>query len=168
MLKDLGIGWIILGHSERRALFGESDECVAKKVKAALNGSLNVVLCVGETLAEREAGQAESVVSRQLESVKKEIKDWKSVSVAYEPVWAIGTGKVATPDQAQKMHQFIRDYLSKFTDSDSIRIIYGGSVNANNCNELAAKPDIDGFLVGGASLKPEFKQIICSSELNKL
>ncbi|KAG8904580.1 hypothetical protein FRB99_001543 [Tulasnella sp. 403] len=164
-LKDCFINWVIIGHSERRTLFGDTDELVANKTKASLAGGLSVILCIGETLQEREAGQTFSVVERQLAAVSKEITDWSNIVIAYEPVWAIGTGKVATPDQAQEVHERIRAWLASNVSqatADSTRIIYGGSVTAANSKELAGKPDIDGFLVGGASLKPEFVNIVNS------
>jgi len=163
MLKEVGADWVILGHSERRAIFKESDELVAEKVAFALAEGMKVIACIGETLEEREAGQTEAVVFRQTKAISNAIKDWSNVVVAYEPVWAIGTGKTATPAQAQEVHASLRKW---FTDnvspevSDSIRIQYGGSVTAANCRELGSQPDIDGFLVGGASLKPEFVQIV--------
>uniref|UniRef100_UPI00359030F8 Triosephosphate isomerase n=1 Tax=synthetic construct TaxID=32630 RepID=UPI00359030F8 len=165
MLKDLGIPWVILGHSERRNIFGESDELVAEKVKHALEAGLKVIFCIGETLEEREAGKTTEVVARQLKAIAKKISesDWSKVVIAYEPVWAIGTGKVATPEQAQEVHAAIRKWLASNVSAEvaeSTRIIYGGSVNGSNCAELAKQPDIDGFLVGGASLKPEFVDII--------
>lgn len=169
-LHDAGIPWVILGHSERRALFHESDEVVAKKTKAALDTGLSVILCIGESLEEREADKTFDVVERQLDAVTKEIKDWSKIVIAYEPVWAIGTGKVASPDQAQEVHNRIRAWAQKAIGQDvaeNTRIIYGGSVTAKNSGELATQPDIDGFLVGGASLKPEFVEII-NARVSKL
>ncbi|KAG4067058.1 hypothetical protein HA402_000049 [Bradysia odoriphaga] len=163
MLKDIGADWVIIGHSERRQIFNESDELIAEKTAHALAEGLKVIACIGETLQEREAGQTEAVVFRQTKALANAIKDWTNVVVAYEPVWAIGTGKTATPQQAQEVHAALRKW---FTDnvsaavSASVRIQYGGSVTAANCKELASQPDIDGFLVGGASLKPEFVQIV--------
>jgi len=162
-LKDTGVNWVIIGHSERRTLFGDTDDLVASKTKACVEGELSVILCVGETLKEREAGETIAVVERQLAAVAKVVKDWSHIVIAYEPVWAIGTGKVATSDQAQEVHHQIRAWVSKEISQDTAeatRIIYGGSVTAKNCKELATQPDIDGFLVGGASLKPEFVDII--------
>ncbi|KAH7338391.1 Triosephosphate isomerase [Rhizoctonia solani] len=162
-LADAGIPWVILGHSERRTLFGESDEAVADKTKAALDAGLSVILCVGETLNEREAGVTKDVCERQLAAVKAKVSDWSKIVIAYEPVWAIGTGKVATCGQAQDAHADIRGWVSKNVSTEaaeSIRIIYGGSVNAGNCKESASQQDVDGFLVGGASLKPEFVDIV--------
>ncbi|KAL7746443.1 triosephosphate isomerase [Sorochytrium milnesiophthora] len=169
MIKDLGAEYVILGHSERREIFKESDELVAKKTAFALAQGLAVIACIGEKLQERESGATFDVVARQLAPIAAAVPvaQWTSVVLAYEPVWAIGTGKVATPDQAQEVHAYIRDWLAKNVNkqvADATRIIYGGSVNAKNCNELAKKQDIDGFLVGGASLKPEFVDI-CNARL---
>jgi len=166
-LKNAGIPFVILGHSERRTLFHETSELVAEKTRAALDASLSVILCVGETLQERESGQTTKVVETQLKAAVDLLKesDWSKVVIAYEPVWAIGTGKVATSAQAQETHADIRSYLSRAVSqsvADNTRIIYGGSVNAKNCKELATQPDVDGFLVGGASLKPEFVDIVNS------
>jgi triosephosphate isomerase len=162
-LKDTGATWTILGHSERRGL-GESDAVVASKTKFALDNGVGVIWCCGESLEEREGGKTIDVVTRQLRALKDVgISSWEKVTVAYEPIWAIGTGKVATPDQAQEVHAAIRDWLKNEISpevAESTRILYGGSVNEKNCGELATKPDIDGFLVGGASLKPGFVDII--------
>ncbi|XP_062188559.1 triosephosphate isomerase, cytosolic [Phragmites australis] len=163
MLINLGIPSVILGHSERRALLGESNEFVGDKVAYALAQGLKVIACVGETLEQREAGSTMDVVAAQTKAIAERIKDWSNVVIAYEPVWAIGTGKVATPAQAQEVHASLRDWLKTNVSpevAESTRIIYGGSVTAANCKELAAQPDLDGFLVGGASLKPEFIDII--------
>jgi len=164
-LADAGIPYVILGHSERRTLFHEDSDLVARKTRAALDAGLSVILCVGETLQQREAGETAQVVEDQLKPVVALLSpnDWGKVVIAYEPVWAIGTGKVATSAQAQEAHADIRSYLDKAVSppvAAGTRIIYGGSVNAKNCKELATKPDVDGFLVGGASLKPEFVDII--------
>jgi len=164
-LHDLKIPYVILGHSERRTLFHESSDFVAQKTRAALDAGLSVILCIGETLEEREAGKTVAVVGTQLTAVVEVLKeaDWSKIVIAYEPVWAIGTGKTATTTQAQETHHEIRNFLSKSVSSsvaESTRIIYGGSVTAKNCNELSKEPDVDGFLVGGASLKPEFVDII--------
>jgi len=167
-LKDAGIPWVIIGHSERRTLFGDTDKLVADKTKAALDAGLKVILCIGETLAERESDKTNEVVERQLAAVKLVVSDWTNIVIAYEPVWAIGTGKVATSAQAQEVHHKLRAWLSKEVGQDAAeatRIIYGGSVSAKNSDELAAQPDVDGFLVGGASLKPEFIQIINSGSV---
>lgn len=162
-LKDAGIPWVILGHSERRSIFQESDELIGEKTKAALQTGLSVILCVGESLEQREKNESINVVIHQLEVACAVVHDWSKVVIAYEPVWAIGTGKVATAEQAQEVHAAIRQWLEKAGGKDvaaSLRIIYGGSVAAKNCKELAAQQDIDGFLVGGASLKPEFVDIV--------
>jgi len=168
-IADSGIPWVIVGHSERRTLFGDHDNQVAEKVKAALEEGLDIILCVGETLEERDAGETIQVVERQLEAVRKEVGKWEDVGhrivLAYEPVWAIGTGKVATASQAQEVHADIRRWLAETVNqevADGTRIIYGGSVTSKNCKELATQVDLDGFLVGGASLKPEFVDIVNS------
>ncbi|XP_060531075.1 triosephosphate isomerase isoform X2 [Cylas formicarius] len=163
MLKDIGVNWVILGHSERRQIFGESDELIAEKVAFALSNGLKVIACIGETLQEREAGKTEEVVFRQTQAIANKVKDWSNVVIAYEPVWAIGTGKTATPQQAQEVHKALREWIGKNISQDvanSIRIQYGGSVTGTNCKELGSQADIDGFLVGGASLKPEFVTIV--------
>jgi len=165
-LKDAGINWVIIGHSERRALLGESDEFVASKTKAALAGGLSVILCIGESLEEREAGTTIDVVTRQLKAVAGEVSDWSNIVIAYEPVWAIGTGKVATTEQAQEVHAAIRKWLRETVSdkaAEETRILYGGSVTDKNSKELATQPDVDGFLVGGASLKSAFVDIINSA-----
>ncbi|TFL05469.1 triose phosphate isomerase [Pterulicium gracile] len=164
-LADAGIPYVILGHSERRTIFNETSDVVAQKTRAALDAGLSVILCVGETLKEREANQTKQVVEDQLKPVVDILKenDWSKIVVAYEPVWAIGTGKVATSAQAQEAHADIRTFLSSAVSSsvaEATRILYGGSVTASNCKELGNQKDVDGFLVGGASLKPEFVDII--------
>ncbi|CAG8556918.1 9696_t:CDS:2 [Acaulospora colombiana] len=161
MLKDIDIEWVILGHSERREIFKESDEFVASKVAHALKAGLKVIACIGEKLEERESGTTTDVLRRQLSAISNKVTDWTNVVIAYEPVWAIGTGKVATPQQ--EAHEFIRKWLKENVSEETAqktRIIYGGSVNAKNAPELGKQPDVDGFLVGGASLKPEFVTII--------
>jgi len=160
MLKDVGCDFVILGHSERRHVLGETDEMIHLKVKKSLKADLDVILCVGELLEEREAGKTESVVERQLASGLNDIstESMAKITIAYEPVWAIGTGKTASPEQAQEVHRFIRSWLTNKYGSDAagrIRIQYGGSVKPDNAGELMAQPDIDGALVGGASLKAE-------------
>ncbi|KYN00292.1 PREDICTED: triosephosphate isomerase isoform X2 [Cyphomyrmex costatus] len=163
MLLDNGIPWVILGHSERRNVFGETDELIAEKVVHALETGLKVIACIGEKLEEREAGKTEEVVYRQTKAIADKIKSWDNVVLAYEPVWAIGTGKTATPQQAQEVHEKLREWLSKNVNpnvAQTLRIIYGGSVTAANAKDLAKEKDIDGFLVGGASLKPDFVQIV--------
>ena len=166
MLKAAGCTYALIGHSERRRYFGESDDGVNRKAHAALESAIIPVVCIGETESEREAGQTFSVLDKQirlgLEGVS--LRGPRDLVVAYEPVWAIGTGKTATKDQAQEAHAFIREKLTKVLNSDlalGIRILYGGSVKPDNVKELMAMPDIDGALVGGASLKPEiFAEII--------
>ncbi|KAJ8511483.1 hypothetical protein OPV22_001917 [Ensete ventricosum] len=163
MLVNLDIPWVIVGHSERRLLLSESNEFVGDKVAYALSKGLKVIACVGETLEQRESGATMDVVAAQTKAIAERISDWTNVVVAYEPVWAIGTGKVATPAQAQEVHLELRKWLQTNVSAEvaaSTRIIYGGSVSGANCKELAAQPDVDGFLVGGASLKPEFVDII--------
>merc|ERR1712187_20299 len=164
-LRDTKINWTIIGHSERRVILKESDEFIARKVKAAVNGGLSVIFCIGETLEEREGNKTIDVVTRQLNAAAKELskEQWAKVVIAYEPVWAIGTGKVATTQQAQEVHAAIRKWLGEAISSqaaDTTRVIYGGSVSEKNCKELAKEPDVDGFLVGGASLKPAFVDIV--------
>lgn len=168
MIKDVGANWVILGHSERRTIFGEKDDLVAEKVAHALEQGLKVIACIGETLEEREGGKTEEVVFRQTKALVPAIgNNWVNVVIAYEPVWAIGTGKTASPQQAQEVHASLRNWLSTNVSPDvaeSVRIQYGGSVTAANAKELAACPDIDGFLVGGASLKPEFVNIVNATQ----
>jgi len=164
-LRDLGLDWTIVGHSERRSLYGETNEEVGKKTKVALDGGLSSITCIGETLEQREKGHTFEVVSDQLKAVADIIdnSDWDRVVLAYEPVWAIGTGKVATPEIAQDVHAHIRSWLAENVSdsvSASTRVIYGGSVTDKNCDDLINEKDIDGFLVGGASLKPIFNTII--------
>lgn len=159
-LVDSGIKWTILGHSERRVVLQEDDSFVASKTKAAIDGGLSVILCCGESLEQREAGETVAVVTKQLRAIKEKLdkKDWDKIVIAYEPIWAIGTGKVATTEQAQEVHAAIREWLAKEVGEDvaeKTRILYGGSVNEKNCKDLAKQKDIDGFLVGGASLKPQ-------------
>jgi len=166
MIKDLGCEWVILGHSERRNIFGESDQLISEKIGFALSEGLKVIPCFGEQLSERESGKTQEVVFAQLAAMKPNISDWSRVVLAYEPVWAIGTGKTATPAQAQEVHAQLRQWLRDNVSADvaqSTRIIYGGSVTAGTAAELASQPDIDGFLVGGASLKPDFVTICNAS-----
>ncbi len=165
MLKDYGCTYVIVGHSERRTLFGESDIMVAEKYGAAQAVGLIPILCVGETLQEREANLTETVVARQLDAVmsKHGIGSFKNAVIAYEPVWAIGTGKTATPQQAQDVHRFIHSRLAikDKAVAESMRILYGGSMKGSNAKELMAQPDIDGGLIGGASLQAEEFLAIC-------
>lgn len=166
MLKEFGVRYALVGHSERRQYHGETDEVVANKAKAALANGITPVVCIGETLAEREAGQTEVVVKRQLAAVIHANGHCISeIVVAYEPVWAIGTGKTASPEQAQAVHAVLRAQLKAATDkADRIKILYGGSMNAANAGDLLAQPDIDGGLIGGAALKaPDFLTIIRAS-----
>ena len=166
MLQDFGVRYALVGHSERRQYHGESDGVVAEKARQALAAGITPVVCVGETLQEREAGQTEAVVKRQLAAVIHVNGHCISeIVVAYEPVWAIGTGRTATPEQAQRVHAVLRAQLAAASaHADRIRIVYGGSMNAANAAELLAQPDIDGGLVGGASLKAEdFLKIIAAA-----
>jgi triosephosphate isomerase len=166
LLRDLFVRYVILGHSERRTLFGETDEIVNRKVRAAHEAGLRPIVCVGETLEQREKGKVEKVLSKQLSGslAGLEAKELQETVIAYEPVWAIGTGKVATAEQAQEAHAFIRKTLADLSDetiADKIRIQYGGSVKPDNARELMSQTDIDGALVGGASLDPRsFAQIV--------
>eukprot|EP01147_Barroeca_monosierra_P000822 gene822-4102_t len=165
MIKDVGANWVIIGHSERRHIFHESNEIIGEKVSHVLESGLSVIACVGELLEEREANKTQEIVELQMRSIAENVMDWTRVVIAYEPVWAIGTGKTATPEQAQDVHATIRSWLSANVNQDvaqSTRIIYGGSVKPSNSTELAKKGDVDGFLVGGASLKPDFVDIINS------
>ncbi|WP_028079163.1 triose-phosphate isomerase [Solimonas soli] len=166
MLKDVGCSYVLVGHSERRSLYGESDALVAHKFKTAQACGLVPVLCLGETLAEREDGQTESVLARQLGAVVDltGAAAFKSAVIAYEPVWAIGTGRTASPEQAQAAHAFIRGQLAKTNAkiANSTRILYGGSVKADNAATLFANADVDGGLIGGASLKAAEFLAICA------
>lgn len=162
MLADAGCTHVLLGHSERRTLFGETDDMVDRKAAAAVKKGLIPIVCIGETLEEREKELTFQIIERQLSLSLKSFREGKALPpatiLAYEPVWAIGTGRTATPEQAQEVHQFIRQWLkAQFGEStaQAIRILYGGSVKPDNVRDLMSKPDIDGALVGGASLKPE-------------
>ncbi|MBU2548186.1 MAG: triose-phosphate isomerase [Proteobacteria bacterium] len=160
MLKALSVGLAIVGHSERRQYFGETDQTVNRRIKAALAAGLDAIVCIGETLEEREGKKTKRVLSSQISKGLAGLtrEDGLRLTIAYEPVWAIGTGKTATPDMAQDAHQYIRRQLEKIFDkkvANSVRIQYGGSVKPDNAAELMAQPDIDGALVGGASLKPD-------------
>jgi triosephosphate isomerase len=166
MLKDLGVQVVILGHSERRHIYGEDDAMINKKVKLALKHGLQVILCIGELLSERESGNAEKVCETQtragLAGVSAE--ELKNVTIAYEPVWAIGTGKTATPEDAEAIHKFTRGVIADMygkSAAEEITIQYGGSMNAGNAANLLAQPDIDGGLIGGASLAVEKFEPIC-------
>jgi triosephosphate isomerase (TIM) len=166
MLRELFVRYVVIGHSERRTYFGETDEIVNKKAKAVLAATMTPIVCIGETLDERDAGQVESVLEKQLRGSLADITptQLENVVLAYEPVWAIGTGRTATPQQAQEAHAFIRTVLTSMVDAATaakVRIQYGGSVKPTNTAELMAQPDIDGALVGGASLDPRgFAEII--------
>jgi triosephosphate isomerase len=160
MLKDIGCNYVLCGHSERRHVIGETDELIKKKVAAAISGGLLPILCVGELLGERDAGQTEQVLSRQINKCLDGLSAEKvsAVTIAYEPVWAIGTGRTASPQQAQQAHDFIRKLLTQMYDdglSEEIRILYGGSVKPTNAAELMQQKDVDGLLVGGASLNAD-------------
>ena len=167
MLTTMGVEAVVLGHSERRAMFGETDEALARKVPGALAAGLEPILCVGESEAERDAGQTEVVLRRQLGADLAEVGDERlpSVVIAYEPIWAIGTGKTATPEQAEEAIAFIRSLLSaRDSDAaDATRILYGGSVKPDNAAELLGREEIDGALVGGASLDPADFLAICEA-----
>ena len=169
MLKDAGVSYVIVGHSERRRILAESDECINQKLLAVLAGGLSPIFCVGELLDERENDQTEMVIDRQLRQGLVDIarEDLSKVTIAYEPVWAIGTGKTATASQAQEVHAFIRRKLADLFDNpvaQNLRIQYGGSVRAGNAGELMAGPDVDGVLVGSASLNADnFSAIVQSS-----
>jgi triosephosphate isomerase (TIM) len=170
LLKDLGLKWVILGHSERRQYYGETNDVVASKVHACVGAGMMVIACIGETLKEREDGRTAAVVISQLAAIAKTIRvsDWDQVVVAYEPVWAIGTGKVATPEQAQEVHHIIRQWTASNVGAEvaaKLRLLYGGSVTAANAETLYRCADINGFLVGGASLKPEFTKIIAATKV---
>jgi triosephosphate isomerase len=165
MLMDFGVQGVIIGHSERRAYHGESDAVVAQKVKSCASSSVTPIVCLGETQAQRTAGQTNQVIQSQLSAVMSALEtDFHHLVVAYEPVWAIGTGLTATPEQAQEVHAFIRGLLStKTKHSQTIKILYGGSMNAQNASSLLSLPDVDGGLIGGASLLSEdFVKIIKS------
>lgn len=168
MLKDVGCQYVIIGHSERRALYGESDAMVADKYAAALAVSLTPIVCVGELLEEREAGETEKVIARQLDAIldsQPGVAALANAVVAYEPVWAIGTGKTASPEQAQQVHAFIRARVAAkdATIADGLRILYGGSVKADNAHELFGMRDIDGGLIGGAALQADGFLAICQA-----
>lgn len=167
MLKDYGCGYVIIGHSERRHILGETNETVARKFRHARDNGLQVILCLGERLEEREAGMTEQVLSEQLEAViaGAGMESFTGAVIAYEPVWAIGTGHTATPEQAQAAHSFIRLQVARHDDriADALRILYGGSVKADNAAGLFAMADVDGGLIGGASLKVDDFLAICQA-----
>ena len=165
MVKDLGCEYVIIGHSERREYYGETDAVVAEKFEAVVKSGLIPILCVGELLEQREADETETVIAEQLDAVIKQagIEGFTNAVIAYEPVWAIGTGKTASPEQAQEVHAFIRLQLARHDEqiADKIRILYGGSVKADNANDLFSMTDVDGGLIGGASLKAADFLAIC-------
>ena len=165
MIKDFGARHVIVGHSERRSLYGETSAMVAEKTKAALNAGLTPLLCIGESIEQRDSGNTEAVIEKQLSAVIElvGIEAFNQIIVAYEPVWAIGTGVTATPEQAQEAHLFIRSLLAKNDESVAQKtpILYGGSMNASNASELISCADIDGGLIGGAALKAEDFLQIC-------
>lgn len=168
MLKDVGCDMVIVGHSERRSLYGETDALVARKFAVVIAAGMTPILCVGESLAERESGSTEAVVGRQLDAVLTlaGIGSFKDAVIAYEPVWAIGTGRTATPGQAEEVHRFIRERMANHDAKIAglTRILYGGSVKAANAAELFAQPNVDGGLIGGASLKAdEFLAIVAAA-----
>jgi triosephosphate isomerase len=173
MLRELFVRYVVLGHSERRALFGETDEIVNRKVHAAYSEMLRPIVCIGESLAQRERGEVEQVLARQLHGslANVDAKELHETVIAYEPIWAIGTGKTATAAEAQDAHAFIRKTLGELADdatAEKIRIQYGGSVKPDNAQELLSQPDIDGALVGGASLDPRsFAQIVAAASPNE-
>lgn len=164
MLDDIGIKCVIIGHSERRQIFGEGNELIAKKLQALVSKGFRVIFCIGESLAERENGDTFKVIESQLQSALTGVSNLQYITIAYEPIWAIGTGVAATSEQAEECHKMIREWVAKNCDSDSakqMQILYGGSVKPKNFAELLSQPNIDGGLVGGASLKVEsFKELI--------
>lgn len=170
IVKEAGCEYVIVGHSERREYFGDTDEIIAKKVKKGIKTGLNVILCVGEKLEQRKNGNHQKVVMEQLQAVIDHLteEDAERLTIAYEPVWAIGTGETATPEQAQEMHLFIRNFLSELWSTmklSGVRILYGGSMKPQNAEELLRQPDVDGGLIGGASLKADsFYKIIDIAE----
>jgi len=171
MLQELSVKFVIIGHSERRSYYKETSSQIAHKLSAVLKAGLTPILCIGESEAERIAGQTESVLASQLQPVIDEvgIDNFADIVIAYEPVWAIGTGKTASSEMAQETHQFIRNFLAQANESVATKVplLYGGSVNASNCEELFAQTDIDGGLIGGASLQVEQFKKICSAAKGK-
>lgn len=170
MLKSFGVEFVIIGHSERRTYFNETDDFINKKIKRAIEYGIKPIFCIGETLAERESGKTFDVVESQLRNGLRNISEseLKEIVIAYEPIWAIGTGKTATPQQAEEVHSFLREKIGEMYNksiAEEIRILYGGSVKPENARELFSQPDIDGGLVGGACLKADsFYQIILAAE----
>ncbi len=165
--KEIGCTHALVGHSERRSLFFESDELIAEKVKTALEQNLHPVICLGESLEERKTGKTNEVIGRQLKAALSQVDPEQKVTLAYEPVWAIGTGEVATPEMAEEAHSFLRSQMNELKGSafsEKTSILYGGSVKPDNCENLAKMPNIDGFLVGGASLQVESFSQICTAQ----
>lgn len=163
MIKDCGMDWVVLGHSTRRHIFGESNEFIGQKVAHAQENDLGVIVCIGETREEKEKGITDQVIFAQMKAIADNVKDWNKVVLAYEAGWAIGTGNAASPQHVQQIHAKVREWLKNNVSeavANSVRIIYGGSVRGDTCRELAAQKDIDGFIVGKGSLKPEFIDII--------
>lgn len=168
-LADFNVAHVIVGHSERRAYWGETNDVVGKKVNNAHKFGINAIACFGEKLQERESGKTMEVIRDQLKPILANSLNWDKLVLAYEPVWAIGTGKTASPEQAQEVHAEIRHFLGEQANREvaaKVRIIYGGSVTEKTCDELIQKKDIDGFLIGGAALKPAFGRIVESYKLN--
>lgn len=166
MLNDIGVNYVIIGHSERRQDHNESNELVALKAKAAIDAGIKPIFCIGEPLEVRESGDVFAFVQAQLDAVVEccDARFFEQAVIAYEPIWAIGTGKTASPEQAQEVHAFIREYLASHSEhAQAIRLLYGGSVNASNAEALFAQNDIDGGLIGGASLKLEDFKVICQA-----
>lgn len=165
MLKAAGCKYVIIGHSERRQLFGETDSIVNRKLKKAISSGLSAIVCFGESLEERESGQTENIIESQFKKSLDGVENFENLVIAYEPVWAIGTGKNATPEQAGQVHSFLRELIKKNGQKpEEVRILYGGSVKPSNAAQLFAQNDIDGFLVGGASLKSiDFLAIVKST-----
>jgi triosephosphate isomerase len=156
MLKSAECEYVIIGHSERRQFFGETDQTVNKRLRKAIDVGLTPIICVGENLEQREGGQTKAIIAEQFKGGFADFNDFDKIVIAYEPIWAIGTGKTATPEQAQEIHAVLRDFLKERTPVfDNVRLLYGGSVKPGNADELIVQPDIDGFLVGGASLKAD-------------
>lgn len=169
MLSDLAVKWCIVGHSERRQYYGDTNERIAQKVMSLVKAGIRPILCVGETLEERDAGQTLDVVAKQLLSVLSYVPVRELGAVAYEPIWAIGTGKTATPQSAQEVHRALREIVKNIDPeaADALRLLYGGSVKPNNALELFSMPDIDGGLIGGAALNAQDFHSICQASLTK-
>ena len=167
MLTDLGVSWVILGHSERRLLYGEKNEAITDKVYRAQSFGLKVVVCVGETSEEKDAGKTMAVIYTQLDAIQRAVADWRTVVIAYEPIWAIGTGKTAQPDEVENVHRQIREWVGQHVSPEAaadVRIAYGGSVTEQSYLPLIVQANVDGFLIGGAALKPGFRAIAEGAE----